>query len=60
VTDLRDKQIDYGNVAFSRRHRFLSTFLYQLPFARTGMLSQVIGGWELGGVLLLQSGPFLP
>jgi hypothetical protein len=60
VTDLRDKQIDYGNVAFSRRHRFLSTFLYQLPFGRTSSwLSQVIGGWEFAGVLLFQSGPFM-
>jgi len=37
VTDLKDKQIDYGNVAFSRRHRYLSTFLYQLPFGNQGM-----------------------
>src|SRR6266446_990470 len=59
VTDLRNTQIDYGNVAFSRRHRFLSTFLYQLPFGKTSSaLSQVIGGWQLGGVLLFQSGPF--
>ncbi|HYR85855.1 MAG TPA: TonB-dependent receptor [Terriglobia bacterium] len=60
VTDLRDPQIDYGNVAFSRRHRFLTTALYQLPFGRSGSaLSQVIGGWEFGGVLLFQSGPFM-
>src|SRR5213593_2932856 len=60
VTDLRDPNIDYGNVAFSRRHRFLSTFLYQLPFGKTSStLSQVIGGWQLGGVFLFQSGPFM-
>jgi hypothetical protein len=60
VTDLRDTQIDYGNVAFSRRHRFLSTFLYQLPFGRTNsLIGQIIGGWELSGVLLFQSGPFM-
>src|SRR5262249_36975916 len=60
VTDLRENQIDYGNVAFSRRHRFLSTFLYQLPFGgTTSTLSQIIGGWEFGGVLLFQSGPFM-
>jgi len=60
VTDLRNTQIDYGNVAFSRRHRFLSTVLYQLPFGKTGsVLSHVIGGWELGGVLVFQSGPFM-
>jgi len=60
VTDLRDTQIDYGNVAFSRPHRFLSTFLYQLPFGKTNsMLSHIVGGWDLSGVLLFQSGPFM-
>jgi hypothetical protein len=60
VTDLRDTEIDYGNVTFSRRHRFLSTFLYQLPFGKTSTpLGQIVGGWELSGVFLFQSGPFL-
>jgi Carboxypeptidase regulatory-like domain/TonB dependent receptor len=60
VTDLRDTQIDYGNVMFSRRHRFLSTFLYQLPGPKVNSaLGQIIGGWQLGGVFLFQSGPFL-
>jgi hypothetical protein len=66
VTDLRYPHLDYGNVAFSRRHRFLTTFLYQLPFGRDGlmlrsnkMLDHIVGGWELAGVLLFQSGPFL-
>ena len=59
VTDLRNTQIDYGNVMFSRRHRFLSTFLYQLPGPKSSILGQVAGGWQLGGILLFQSGPFL-
>jgi hypothetical protein len=59
VTDLRNTQIDYGNVAYSRRHRFLSTFLYQLPGPKGSTLGQVIGGWQLGGVFLFQSGPFM-
>jgi hypothetical protein len=59
VTDLRDKQIDYGNVQFSRRHRFLTTFLYELPSPKTPVVRQVVGGWQLGGVMLFQSGPFL-
>ena len=60
VTDLKDTQIDYGNVSFSRRHRYLSTFLYQLPFGGSNkILKQVAGGWELAGVMLFQSGPFL-
>jgi len=58
-TDLRQPALDYGNVAFSRRHRFLSTFLYQLPGPKqNSVLGQVAGGWQLGGVFLFQSGPF--
>lgn len=67
ATDLSNIGLDYGNVAFTRRHRFLTTFLYELPFGRNGQLfkgvngvvDQVIGGWQLAGVLLFQSGPYL-
>ena len=48
------------------RSRFLASFLYQLPFGKgrqllnsNAMLDRVIGGWELSGVMLFQSGPFL-
>jgi Carboxypeptidase regulatory-like domain len=58
--------IDYGNTSFARRERVLATFLYELPFGKgqallnsNGFLSQIVGGWELSGVLLFQSGPFL-
>jgi hypothetical protein len=58
---------DYGNVAFTRRHRFVSTFLFELPFGRgrqfaSGIgrgLDVLVGGWDLTGITLLQSGPFL-
>jgi hypothetical protein len=58
---------DYGNVAFTRRHRFISTFVYELPFGRgrrfaTNIgrgLDALLGGWDLTGITLLQSGPFL-
>ncbi len=52
---------------FSRRHRFISTIYYELPFghnrkfgAGTGRaLDLVVGGWDLSGILLIQSGPLL-
>jgi carboxypeptidase family protein len=58
---------DYGPVPFTRRHRFVVTFLYELPFGRGrafggGMgqaLDLVAGGWDIAGVGLMQSGPFL-
>jgi hypothetical protein len=67
LTDRFDPNLDYGNVAYTRRHRFLTTFLYDLPFGRgrsylnstNGFVDRVIGGWELAGVLLFQTGPFL-
>ncbi len=58
--------VDYGNVPFARRERVLSTFLYELPFGKgrtflnsNSILNNVVGGWELSGVLLFQSGPFM-
>jgi hypothetical protein len=59
--------LDYGNVSYTRKHRFLGTFLYDLPFGKgrllganaNGFLDRIIGGWELAGVLLFESGPFL-
>jgi len=59
--------IDYGNVNYTRRNRFLTTFLYDLPFGKgkmllngaNGFVDRIVNGWELGGVLLFQSGPFM-
>ncbi len=58
--------LDYGNVAFDRRNRFLTTFLYELPaghgkpfLATSRALDYLVGGWNLGGVVVLQGGAFL-
>jgi len=59
--------LDYGNVTYNRRQRFLSTFLYDLPFGQNkrflasspGLVNTIVGNWQLAGVLLFQSGPFL-
>ena len=66
VTDIYNLNLDYGPVAFTRKHRFLTTFLYELPFGRRGMfltktnkaLDTVVGGWQLSGVMLFQTGPY--
>ena len=34
TVDLFRGDADYGNVAFTRRHRFISTFLYEVPIGR--------------------------
>ncbi len=66
VTDRFHPGLDYGNVAYDRRHRFLATYLYDLPlgkgqrFLPTGSaLNAIAGGWQMGGVVVAQSGPFL-
>ena len=56
VTDPYNLRLDYGNVSFTRRNRFLATFLYDLPFRKSNRL---LGGWEVAGVVLAQSGAFL-
>jgi len=67
ISNPQQPGIDYGNVNFTRRNRFLTTFLYDLPFGKgkmllngaNGFVDRVVNGWELGGVLLFQSGPFM-
>ena len=58
---------DRGNEPFTRRHRFVSTFFAQLPFGRgravgkdmNRALDVLVGGWDVTGIALLQSGPYL-
>jgi len=66
LTDRFHPTLDYGNVIYDRRHRFLANYLYDLPFGHgqrwlaKGALNNVLaGGWQLAGVTIVQSGPFL-
>jgi hypothetical protein len=67
LSNYYDPAVDYGNVPFSRRHRFLTTFLYELPFGKGRpfinsagpIVDRIVGGFQLSGVLLFQSGPFM-
>jgi hypothetical protein len=61
LSDPSNPNLDYGNVAYTRRDRFETTFLYNLPFGHTQnrVVRQLAGGWEVAGVLVFQSGPFL-
>jgi hypothetical protein len=67
-----DIKSDSGNAYYTPRHRFVSTFVYQLPFGRGQKFARgvsqaanlFVGGWSLTGVTLLQTGswltPFFP
>ena len=46
---------------FDHRHRFVTSFLYELPFLKNaeGWTHTALGGWQVGGIYTLESGsPF--
>lgn len=65
-TDRFNLGLDYGNVSPTRRHRWLNTFTYALPAWFGGrsasgaqkVANALVGGWQVSGILLFQTGPF--
>jgi hypothetical protein len=54
-------QFDRGTSDFDHTHRFVTSFVWQLPdLSKTnGLMRQVFGGWQFGGVVSAQTGrPF--
>ena len=51
---------DRGLSDFNRKHRFVSSWLWELPRLNgsSPAARMVAGGWSLSGILILQSGPF--
>jgi hypothetical protein len=57
---------DYGNVGGTRKHRWITTMVDELPIGKgrallgnaNGVVNGVVGGWRLSTILLVQSGPF--
>ena len=50
---------DLGPSAFDRTHVAFANFIYQLPIFRTTdnrLLKTTLGGWELSGIVTMQSG----
>ncbi|MBA3765508.1 MAG: carboxypeptidase regulatory-like domain-containing protein [Acidobacteria bacterium] len=65
--DLRDRKLNYARSDFDRRHAFQGYFVYDVPFGRgrrylndlNPALDRVIGGFELAGIVIWESGrPF--
>jgi len=62
-----NREIDFGNVYGTRRHRFVSNGVYELPFGRGRTFGAnmnraedaIVGGWQLSSVFVWQTGPFL-
>ncbi len=65
--DAYNRRSDYGNVYGTRRHRWITTSIYELPIGRgrqfggkmNRFLDAAVGGWQLSGIFLWQSGTYL-
>ena len=50
--------IDYGQVPFTRDHRVIANFLYEISSRSSNRLvNQLAGGWEVAGRMMFQTGP---
>jgi len=66
ATSILDRHIDFGNVYGTRRLRWNTTMLYDLPFGRGKAFGSsisraadlVVGGWRLSSILTIQTGPY--
>jgi hypothetical protein len=59
--DMENYAAESGPSDFDHRHRFVTSFVYQLPFPTnsSGWMQTAFGGWQVGGIWTLQSGsPF--
>jgi hypothetical protein len=67
AANLYDRRAEYGNDYATRRHRWISTAVVDLPIGRgrrfassaNRFVEAVLGGWQLAAIFLLQSGPHL-
>jgi hypothetical protein len=64
--NLYDMHADYGNTGGTRKHRWITTMVDELPIGKgrallgnaSGVLNGIVGGWRLSTILLVQSGPY--
>ena len=64
--DQRFPKANYGNADFDVRHRFVFSYVYDLPFGRgrkfagnaSGVMNQLLGGWQMTGVLSAATGNY--
>lgn len=50
---------EYGPLAWDRRHVFTANYIWELPLLRgsRGFAQKALGGWEISGIVLAQTGP---
>jgi len=67
LNDHFDLHRNYGNLSFTRRHRWLTTAVVDIPVGRgmkygstmNPVLNGIIGGWRTSNIITLETGPFL-
>ena len=65
-TSILNRHADFGNVYGTRRLRWNTTMLYDLPVGRGKLLGanipraadMIVGGWRLSSILTVQTGPY--
>jgi hypothetical protein len=59
--DPYNRKFNYGPASFDRRHIFVTTYTYRLPFFQkgNGWAHNTLGGWELSGITRVQTGAYL-
>ncbi len=64
--DQRFPNQNYGNADFDVRHRFVFSYMYDLPFGHgqkfaggsSGVLNQILGNWQMSGVFSAATGNY--
>jgi hypothetical protein len=64
IQNIFDPDADWGLAPNHHKYRFVSSFVYDLPFGRdrrfgsgvSGLVDQIIGGWQVNGIYQWQSG----
>lgn len=66
-TSILDRHADFGNVEGTRRQRWNSTMVYDIPFGRgkrfgssmSHVADALVGGWRVSSIFVWQTGAFL-
>ena len=59
LTDPFNPSLDYGYADFDIRHRFVGSFVWDLPFGKnlsSGWAKNVLGGWSINSIVTIQGG----
>jgi len=57
--DNYDVRADYGPAAWDIPHRFVASYIYEVPFFKSSsspLLRYAVAGWQIGGITTVQSG----